>query len=251
MLPALHHHPLQRACQRLPPYSLLRSEAGKVEHQRTTLSNAFRVVQVDLKQRARRHRDCRVAGDEGRPRPYTDLDRGLTVELHVCNWIVPPIVDRVGDRRAGKADLVKQGRVIGRRKGHRALARLRCVPLAQRVRNEYPRAFCAVFAATGQPQHRQVQQRARLYQMVEDRAVAEHSVRFHIDAAGIQPAQGHAAGGARLTAVDNAGDRTRIAGRLEGAPAGMEQVRGKESVTHRALLSVLDCDLSGQITTQP
>ena len=46
-------------------------------------------------------------------------------------------------------------------------------------------------------------------------------------------------------AVDNACDRACIAGRLEDAPTGMEQVRGKESVTHRALLSVLGCSLPG------
>ena len=200
---------------------------------------------MDLKQRARRHRNNRVSGNERRPRPHTHLDRGLAVELHVYNWIVPPIVDRVGDGRSRKADLVKQGRVIGRRKGHRALARLRRVPLAQCVRNQYPGAVRTLCAVARQPQHGQVEQRPRLHQMVEDRVVAEHPVRFHIDAAGIQAAQGHAAGGARLAAVDNAGDRARIAGRLEGAPTGMEQVGGKESVTHRGLLSDLDCDVSG------
>ena len=46
-------------------------------------------------------------------------------------------------------------------------------------------------------------------------------------------------------AVDNAGDRARIAGRLEGAPTGMEQMGRKESVTHRGLLSDLDCDVPG------
>ena len=247
---ALHQHALQRARQRPPLHPFLRPEAGEVEHQPPALGNAARVAQVDLKHRARRHRDHRVPGDERRPRPHAHLDRRRARELHVQNRIVPPVVDRVGDRRARQADLVIQRCVVGRRKGHRALAWLRRVPLAQRVRNQYPRAFCAVFASAGNPQHRQIQQRPRLHQVVEDRAVAEHPVRFHVDTAGIQPAQRHAARGPRLPAVDNAGDGLRVAGRLKAVPAGMEQVWGKESVTHQALLSVLGGSVSGLVTNQ-
>ena len=147
-----------------------------------------------------------------------------------------PVVDRVGDVGAGEAGLVKEGGIVGGREGDGALGRLGCVALAQRVGDQDPGAVGTVCGVAGEAEHGQVEQRARLDQVVEDSVVAEHAVGLDVDAAGVESAQGHTAGRARLASVDDAGDRLRVAGRFESAPAGVEQV-GREKAAGQRMRS--------------
>lgn len=133
---------------------------------------------------------------------------------------MPPVIDGLGN---GHAVVQPDGgvtrRVVGGRKCHDALVPSRGSGFGQPVGNQHPG-----LAGDVQADKRHIQQQAWVGQVVKQGAVTEHAVRLDVDASRVDAAERHAAGGTRITAVDDAGNGGAVAFSHKRLPCAVEHI---------------------------
>lgn len=172
------------------PGALLRGGPGKAESDHPRLRGLGGIAQAHLKDRPRRVGERHVAGDERRPRAHPHADRTIQAIFQVNDGVMPPIMDLLG----GMGTLRTKWR--SERSG-------------QRVRVQGPRAQHPAFASLSlvvqaQSQEWQIERPTPGHVRVKDRAIAQRTVRFEINAPGINAPQRHPVPGRGILAVNQA-----------------------------------------------